>query len=49
MLTDFLLILLRELMMQRPRLRLVLMSATMDMGSFASYFRSCPVLEVSEP
>jgi len=46
MLTDFLLILLRELMMQRPRLRLVLMSATMDMGSFADYFRSCPVLEV---
>ncbi|CAK0891238.1 unnamed protein product, partial [Prorocentrum cordatum] len=45
MLTDFLLILLRELMMQRPRLRLVLMSATMDMGSFADYFRSCPVLE----
>ncbi|CAE6944453.1 unnamed protein product [Symbiodinium sp. CCMP2456] len=46
MLTDFLLVLLREVLPSRPDLKLVLMSATLDVQSFTSYFDSCPVLEV---
>lgn len=44
--TDFLLILLRELLPRRPDLRLVLMSATLDVESFKLYFGGCPSLEV---
>ncbi|CAJ1434715.1 unnamed protein product [Effrenium voratum] len=46
MLTDFLLILLREVLQVRPDLRLVLMSATLDVQAFTEYFDQCPVLEV---
>ena len=38
--TDFLLVLLRDLLPKKPDLRLVLMSATLDADSFASYFSS---------
>jgi len=38
--TDFLLILLRDLLKKRPDLRVVLMSATLDAESFADYFSS---------
>ncbi|KAL7690424.1 putative RWD domain, RNA helicase HrpA, Helicase superfamily, ATP-binding protein [Plasmopara halstedii] len=49
--TDFLLSILRELLPQRPELRLILMSATMDSNLFVKYFTStpsspCPVLEI---
>jgi HrpA-like RNA helicase len=49
--TDFLLILLRDLLVQRPDLRVVLMSATMDAESFGNYFaqgraNAVPVLSV---
>lgn len=38
--TDFLLILLRELLPERPDLRVILMSATLNADSFASYFNN---------
>lgn len=44
--TDFLLILLRELLPKRPELRLVLMSATLDVQTLADYFPRCTVLQV---
>lgn len=46
LLTDFLLILVREILPQRPALRLVLMSATVDIATFTNYFNQCPVLKV---
>jgi len=45
--TDFLLALLRDECRRRPRLRLVLMSATLQEHSFAAYFGGCPVAYVS--
>eukprot|EP00435_Cladocopium_sp_Y103_P018188 s2182_g4.t1 len=45
LLTDFLLILLRELLPSRPDMRLLLMSATLDVTSFSEYF-NCPALQV---
>jgi ATP-dependent RNA helicase DHX29 len=44
--SDFLLVLLRQLMAARPSLRLVLMSATVDSERFSSYLNFCPVLNV---
>lgn len=44
--SDFLLILLRELLPRRPQLRVVLMSATLHSELFAAYFGKCPVLSV---
>lgn len=38
--TDFLIVLLRDLLKERPDLRVVLMSATLDAESFADYFSS---------
>ena len=38
--TDFLLILLRDLLVKRPDLRVILMSATLNAESFAEYFSS---------
>lgn len=37
--SDFLLVVLRDLLLRRARLRLVLMSATMSPGLFAAYFQ----------
>lgn len=53
--TDLLLLLLREILSQRSSLRVVLMSATLDAGKFASYFActgkglksSVPVVSIS--
>uniref|UniRef100_A0AAV1SZW2 RNA helicase n=1 Tax=Peronospora matthiolae TaxID=2874970 RepID=A0AAV1SZW2_9STRA len=49
--TDFLLSILRDLLPQRPELRVILMSATMNSDLFVNYFSStmgtpCPVLDI---
>ena len=43
--TDFLLIILRDLLNRRRDLKLILMSATMTTDLFASYFK-CPIVEM---
>uniref|UniRef100_A0A1A8BN18 DEAH (Asp-Glu-Ala-His) box polypeptide 34 n=2 Tax=Nothobranchius kadleci TaxID=1051664 RepID=A0A1A8BN18_NOTKA len=43
---DFLLGVLRTLLKQRPNLRLILMSATINIKLFSEYFNSAPVLQV---
>ena len=43
---DFLLILVRDILPERPDLRVVLMSATLHVDLFSSYFGGCPVVEV---
>ncbi|KAH8372362.1 hypothetical protein KR093_011205, partial [Drosophila rubida] len=44
--TDFLLVILRDMVATYPELHLILMSATIDTTLFSSYFNGCPVLEV---
>ncbi|XP_033127174.1 ATP-dependent RNA helicase A-like isoform X2 [Anneissia japonica] len=44
--TDFLLVVLREMSKANPDLRIILMSATIDIKLFSNYFGDCPVLEV---
>jgi ATP-dependent RNA helicase DHX36 len=44
--TDFLLVLLRDLLPRRPDLRVVLMSATVNADLFAAYFGGCPTVEI---
>lgn len=44
--TDFLLIILRTLILKRPDLKVVLMSATVDAQRFSQYFHGAPVLNV---
>ncbi|KAJ2330142.1 hypothetical protein IWW51_000133 [Coemansia sp. RSA 2702] len=43
---DYLLIVLRRLLARRADLRVVLMSATIDVGLFSMYFDGCPVVDV---
>ena len=43
---DFLLIILRDVLPQHPQLRVVLMSATLHIDLFSSYFGVCPVIQV---
>uniref|UniRef100_A0A667XB43 DEAH (Asp-Glu-Ala-His) box polypeptide 34 n=1 Tax=Myripristis murdjan TaxID=586833 RepID=A0A667XB43_9TELE len=43
---DFLLGVLRSLLLSRPALRLILMSATINIKLFSSYFNNAPVLQV---
>lgn len=43
---DFLLGVLRTLVAERPDLRLILMSATINIKLFSDYFRNAPVLQV---
>ena len=45
-LSDFLLILLRDLIKIRPDLKLVLMSATLNAQTFADYFGHCEILQI---
>lgn len=42
--SDFLLIALRDALHKYRNLRLILMSATMDIGIFTKYFDDCPVI-----
>ncbi|KAF9733470.1 hypothetical protein PMIN04_008423 [Paraphaeosphaeria minitans] len=44
--TDFLLIILRSLMLTRPELKVILMSATVDANRFSNYLNGAPVLNV---
>jgi ATP-dependent RNA helicase DHX57 len=44
--SDFLLVILKDLLLKRPDFRLILMSATIDSETFAKYFRGAPVLEI---
>ncbi|KAI0348676.1 P-loop containing nucleoside triphosphate hydrolase protein [Trametopsis cervina] len=44
--SDFMLIVLKSLLKQRPDLKVVLMSATLDADKISSYFDGCPVLQV---
>ena len=44
--TDFLLIVLKALMVRRPELKVILMSATVDAQRFSNYFDDAPVLNV---
>ncbi|KAL6704151.1 hypothetical protein ACN47E_008711 [Coniothyrium glycines] len=44
--TDFLLIILRSLMLRRPELKVVLMSATVDAARFSRYLNDAPILNV---
>ena len=44
--TDFLLIILRELLNRRKSLKLVLMSATLNAEAFSSYFGGCAIISI---
>lgn len=44
--TDFLLIILRDLLSRRKSLKLILMSATLNAESFSQYFDSCPTVSI---
>jgi ATP-dependent RNA helicase DHX36 len=44
--TDFLIIILKDLLARRKDLKLVLMSATLNSDSFSSYFSGCPVVSI---
>eukprot|EP00050_Salpingoeca_kvevrii_P001156 m.163632 g.163632 ORF g.163632 m.163632 type:complete len:1019 (-) comp10307_c0_seq24:1459-4515(-) len=46
LLSDFLLIVLRDLVATRPDLKLILMSATLNAAQFSVYFGNCPTLEI---
>ncbi|XP_057423201.1 DExH-box ATP-dependent RNA helicase DExH5, mitochondrial isoform X2 [Lotus japonicus] len=43
---DFLLIVLRDLLLHRPELKLILMSATLDAELFSSYFNGAPIMNI---
>ena len=45
---DFLLIILRDVLPQHPQLRIVLMSATLHIDLFSTYFGRCPVIQVGD-
>ncbi|NXH90755.1 DHX9 helicase, partial [Edolisoma coerulescens] len=44
--TDFLLVVLRDVIQAYPEIRVVLMSATIDTSMFCEYFFNCPIIEV---
>lgn len=44
--SDFLLVVLRDMVHTYPDLRVILMSATIDTSLFSKYFNDCPVLEI---
>ena len=45
--TDFLLLILKELIQRRKSIKLILMSATFDASKFANYFQGCGHVEIS--
>jgi HrpA-like RNA helicase len=44
--TDFLIIILRDLLARRKNLKLVLMSATLNADAFSKYFSGCPIVNI---
>nr|XP_054758550.1 putative ATP-dependent RNA helicase DHX57 [Lytechinus pictus] len=44
--SDFLMMVLRDMLPQRPDLRIILMSATLNADLFSSYFFDCPVINI---
>ena len=44
--TDFLLVLMKDVLRARPGLRLILMSATLDADSISTYFGGAPLVQV---
>ncbi len=44
--SDFLLVVLRDMVRVYPHLRVILMSATIDTSLFAAYFDHAPILEI---
>ncbi|KAL6050769.1 hypothetical protein STEG23_015307, partial [Scotinomys teguina] len=44
--SDFLLLVLKDILSQRPTLQVILMSATLDAGLFSKYFSYCPVITI---
>ncbi|OMJ27201.1 ATP-dependent RNA helicase DHX29 [Smittium culicis] len=44
--TDFLLVVLRKMLMQRKDLKVILMSATIDTSTFSKYFDNCPIIKI---
>ncbi|XP_056398433.1 ATP-dependent RNA helicase DHX29 isoform X2 [Hyla sarda] len=45
--SDFLIIILKEILHKRSDLHLILMSATVDSDKFSSYFSHCPIIRIS--
>ncbi|MEQ2188616.1 ATP-dependent RNA helicase A, partial [Goodea atripinnis] len=46
--TDFLLVVLRDVVQAFPDVRIILMSATIDTTMFKEYFFNCPIIEINE-
>nr|XP_056701418.1 ATP-dependent RNA helicase A [Euleptes europaea] len=44
--TDFLLVVLRDVIQTYPEIRVILMSATIDTSMFCEYYFNCPIIEV---
>lgn len=44
--SDFLLTILKDVVMRRSDLQLILMSATVDCNKFSAYFNRCPVVSI---
>nr|XP_020017570.1 putative ATP-dependent RNA helicase DHX57 isoform X3 [Castor canadensis] len=44
--SDFLLLVLKDILLQRPTLQVILMSATLNAELFSEYFSSCPVITI---
>ncbi|XP_075269515.1 putative ATP-dependent RNA helicase DHX57 isoform X3 [Opisthocomus hoazin] len=44
--SDFLLLVLKDIMILRPDLRIILMSATLNAELFSQYFHSCPIINI---
>ena len=45
-LTDFLLTILKDLLPQRPDIKVILMSATLNAELFSKYFHNCPMINI---
>lgn len=44
--TDFLMVVLRDVVQAYPEVRIILMSATIDTTMFREYYFNCPIIEV---
>ena len=45
--TDFLLIIVKDLIQRKSKIKFILMSATINARVFSTYFNDCPIIEVS--